>query len=199
MNALMQQQCRPQKSRGRHCASLYARMSDAFAPVCHRDVDHDSCKNCFLHKAKFIHQTVDPKYCIRSKEFYARLLLYVVIVLIEQGDAVFNIDDLNDSMYTHIRMYYVYVEIRWEAWVIGSEPKERLILCYCCTSEIDHYPTSVDELNACGDDSFPFLSSKPTVRGPGHEEQSGLAGTCRFEKKEIACRVQFCAQLSEEH
>ncbi|KRY71275.1 hypothetical protein T4A_1140 [Trichinella pseudospiralis] len=41
---------------------------------------------------------------------------------------------------------------RWEAWVIGSEPKERLILCYCCTSEIDHYPTSVDELNACGDE-----------------------------------------------
>ncbi|KRY16978.1 hypothetical protein T12_11072 [Trichinella patagoniensis] len=36
MNALMQQQCGPQKLRGRHhCASLYARMSDAFAPVCH--------------------------------------------------------------------------------------------------------------------------------------------------------------------
>ncbi|KRY55280.1 hypothetical protein T03_16554 [Trichinella britovi] len=102
MNALMQQQCGPQKLRGRHhCASLYARMSDAFAPVCHlvtKEVWHFASTATTTIRIKII-----------SSLFYAHLLVQVVIVLIKHSDGVFNIDDLNASnkilMYTHIRIF----------------------------------------------------------------------------------------------
>ncbi|KRX18005.1 hypothetical protein T07_13934 [Trichinella nelsoni] len=104
MNALMQQQCGPQKLGGRHhCASLYARMSDAFAPVCHlvtKEVWHFASTTTTTIRIKII-----------SSLFYARLLVQVVIDLIKQSDVVFNIDDLNASRSLHLTINSVTVDV----------------------------------------------------------------------------------------